>query len=320
MLEWTTFIAIVLFLLALDLGVFHRRDRKFTFKESVGWSLFWIALALVFNGWIYIEHGHEAGMEFFTAYILEKSLSVDNLFVFLMVFSYFKVAPENQHRVLFWGILGALVMRAFFIIAGIELLARLHWLIYLFGFFLIWAGIKMIRTDHDQFDPEANPALKLIRRFLPVTREFHGGHFFHRENKRLFVTPMLLVLVVIETTDLVFAVDSIPAVLAVTRDPFVAYSSNVFAILGLRALYFVLHSVMKMFHYLNYGLCAVLVLIGVKMLLIDLIHFPTWVTLGMVCGFLGLAVTLSLVYPKSDDEALEQSAESGVQDAKEVLL
>lgn len=294
---WVGFNAFIVGMLVMDLVVFHRKPHEVKFKEAAGWSVFWIALALVFNAGLWLTRGQQEGLEFLTGYLIEKSLSVDNLFVFLLVFSYFAVPPKYQHRVLFWGILGALVFRLFFIVVGIELLERFHWLIYVFGAVLIWSGIKLWREKEKRIEPEKNPLTRLFRRLLPVTSQYHGGRFFVRQAGQLAATPLFLVLLVVETTDIVFAVDSIPAVLAITLDPFIAYSSNAFAILGLRALYFALSGVMGMFHHLHHGLSAILVFIGGKMVASEVVTVPTVASLVVVAAILAASIWASLLWP-----------------------
>ncbi len=291
---WLGFNLFVLAMLALDLGVFHRKAHEVSLREAAIWSAVWIALALLFNAGIYHLRGAVPAVEFFTGYLIEKSLSVDNIFVFALIFSYFAVPKAYQHRVLFWGILGALVMRAIFIFAGAALLSRFHWIIYIFGGFLILTGIKMAVFRNAEMDPGQNPLLRLVRRLLPVTQEYQADHFFVRQNGRLWVTPLFLVLILVESTDLIFAVDSIPAIFAVTQDPFIVYTSNVFAILGLRSLYFVLAGVMDKFYYLKLGLAAVLVFVGVKMTITDFYKIPALVSLGVVMGLLAISVLASL--------------------------
>src|SRR5690606_31792325 len=277
---WAGFNAFVLFLLALDLGVFHRKAHAVSMKEAIIWSIVWISLSLLFNLVIYLfwdkmvpnssYTNGEAALAFLTGYLIEKSLSVDNIFVFILIFSYFAVPDRYQHRVLFWGILGALIMRGTLILVGSVLLETFHWIIYVFGAFLIFTGIRMARQQDEELNPDENPVVKFFRRFVPVTENYEDDKFFFRRAGKLFATPLFLVLLVVESTDLVFAVDSIPAIFAVTRDPFIVYTSNVCAILGLRALYFLLANVMHQFEYLKLGLAVVLSFIGVKMLLIDI--------------------------------------------------
>ncbi|HEX2189340.1 MAG TPA: TerC family protein [Longimicrobiaceae bacterium] len=302
------FTAFVLAMLALDLGVFHREAHAVSMKEAAGWSAFWIALALVFNYGIYHFMGPQQGLEFLTGYLIEKALSVDNIFVFVLIFSYFQVPPKYQHRVLFWGILGALVMRGAMIGAGAVLIERFHWIIYVFGAFLVFTGIRMATQEETDIEPESNPVIRLVRRAMPVTNVYHGQKFFVRQaaapggKLRRAATPLFVVLVLVETTDLIFAVDSIPAIFAVTRDPFLVYTSNVFAILGLRALYFLLAGVIHKFHYLRLGLAVVLVFVGAKMLLVDVYKIPILLSLGVIALVLGSSVAASLLFPKAAEE------------------
>jgi tellurite resistance protein TerC len=297
-LHWIVFAVIVLVMLALDLGVFHRKAHVVRLREAVVWSAVWIGLSLIFNLGVYIYLGPQAGLDFLTAYIVEKSLSIDNIFVFLLIFSYFSVPPQFQHRVLFWGIIAALVMRALFIAAGLTLIAKFEWILYVFGAFLVFTGIKMAVRKEGEIHPERNPVLKLFRRFFSVTNEYEGSRFLVRKGERLFATPLLVVLLVVETSDLIFAVDSIPAVLAITVDPFIVYTSNVFAILGLRALYFALAGIVELFHYLHYGLAAILVFVGVKMLVSKVYHVPTVLALAFIAGTVTICVVASIVHPR----------------------
>ena len=293
---WVAFNLFVLVMLAVDLGVVHRRSHEVKLTEALVWSGVWIALALLFNLGVYYWYGPQPALEFLTGYLLEKSLSVDNIFfVFLLLFSYFRVPPVYQHKVLFWGILGALVMRAIFIVAGISLLQRLHWIIYVFGALLILTGIKMVTEEDKEIHPEKNPVLKLFRRLVPVTEHYQGDRFLVKQGGRYAATPLFLVLLMVETTDIIFAVDSIPAILAITADPLTVYTSNVFAILGLRALYFALAGVIRRFHYLHYGLSAILVFVGLKMLLTDVYKFPIAVALGVIASILLIAIAASAV-------------------------
>jgi tellurite resistance protein TerC len=294
---WIAFSIFVLAMLALDLGVFHRKAHEVKIKEALAWSAVWIALALLFNLGIYFWRGEVAALEFLTGYLLEKSLSVDNVFVFLLIFSYFRVPALWQHKVLFWGILGALIMRAVFIAAGITLIQHFHWVIYVFGAFLIFTGIKMALQKDKEIHPEKNPVIKIFRRLMPVTKDYEESKFFVRKAGRLHATPLFVALLVVETTDVIFAVDSIPAILAITHDPFIVFTSNVFAILGLRALYFALAAVMQLFHHLHYGLSAILVFVGLKMLLADIYKIPIEIALGVVAGILLLSVIASVVRP-----------------------
>ncbi len=300
---WVAFNALILSLLALDLGVFHKKGHAVGMREALTWSAVWVSLAVCFGMGIWWQLGREPALEFFAGYLVEEALSVDNLFVFILVFGYFKVPPAYQHRVLFWGILGALVMRGAMIATGALLLERFHWIIYVFGAFLVVTGIRMAFQDDSDIEPEANPILRLLRRYIPVTTHFHGDRFFVRQAPRpgdavrYMATPLFVVLVLVETTDVVFALDSIPAIFGVTRDPFLVYSSNVFAILGLRSMYFVLAGVIGKFHLLRYGLSLVLAFVGVKMLLSELYPIPIGVALGTVAALLAGSVLLSLVIP-----------------------
>jgi tellurite resistance protein TerC len=296
-LFWILFNAFVLAMLVLDLGVFHRRAHTVRFREALVWSVVWIALAAGFAMVVFFWHGRTPSLEFVTGYVIELSLSVDNLFVFLLIFRYFQVPPGHQHKVLFWGILGALVMRAIFIAAGVGLITRFHWIVYVFGAFLVYSGIKLFRQGEAEIHPEKNPVLQLFRRLVPVTKDYEGGKFFVRR-AGLLATPLLVVLVVVETTDLLFAVDSIPAILAITRDAFIVYTSNVFAILGLRSMYFALAGMMEMFRYLHYGLSLVLMFVGAKMLVSHYYELPTIVALSVVAGILLVSVLASLIKPK----------------------
>ncbi len=283
-------------MLVLDLGVFHRRAHIVKFREALAWSVAWIVMACAFAVMIFFWHGRVPALEFFTGYVIELSLSVDNLFVFLLIFRFFQVPPTHQHKVLFWGILGALVMRAIFIVAGVGLIQKFHWIIYVFGAFLVYSGIKLFFQDEAEIHPEKNPVLRLFRRWVPVTGDYVGNKFFVR-NPGLFATPLFVVLLVVETTDVLFAVDSIPAVLAITRDVFIVYTSNVFAILGLRSMYFALAGTMEMFRYLHYGLSLVLVFVGAKMLLSRFVEIPTPIALAAVAGVLSISVIASLAHP-----------------------
>ena len=297
LLLWGAFNLFVIAMLALDLGVFHRNAHEVRIREALFWSVFWIVLSMLFNLGVYYWHGSQAALEFLTGYLLEKSLSVDNIFVFLMIFTYFRVPYLHQHKVLFWGILGALIMRALFILVGITLIQKFHWVIYLMGGFLIITGIKMATQKDADIHPERNPVLRLVRRFVRVTEDYEGGSFFVRRSGRLLATPLFIVVLVVETTDVIFAVDSIPAILAITLDPFIVYTSNVFAILGLRALYFALAGVMQLFHYLPYGLSFILVFVGIKMLLVDIYKIPIGMALGTVAAVLVISVIASILFP-----------------------
>jgi TerC family integral membrane protein len=294
LLLWVGFIGFLLAMLAVDLGVFHRTPHVVSMREALGWSVVWITLALVFNGVIYYWFGWSKALEFLTGYLVEKSLSVDNIFVILLIFSYFKVPAAHQHKVLFWGVVGALVMRGLFIVIGVSLLQQFHWLIYIFGGFLIITGIRLGTEKEKEIHPEKNPVLKLFRRLVPVTEKYEDDKFFVKRAGRLLATPLFIVLLVVETTDLIFAVDSIPAVMAVTLDPFIVFTSNVFAVLGLRSLYFALAGIMAMFHYLHYGLAVILVFVGSKMLLMDVIKIPIGIALGVIAVVLAVSVIASL--------------------------
>jgi len=300
---WVLFNLFVLAMLALDLGVFHRKAHEVKMKEALTWSAVWIVLALMFNAWVYYSRGPQAGLEFFTGYLIEKALSVDNVFVFLLIFTYFRVPGAYQHRVLFWGILGALVMRAIFIAAGVALIHKFHWIIYVFGAFLVITGIKMALAKDKEIHPERNPVLRLFRRWVPVTEQYEGDRFFVLRDGRRWATPLFVTLLLIETTDVIFAVDSIPAILAITQDAYIVYTSNVFAILGLRALYFALAGFMKLFHYLHYGLSLILVFVGMKMLLADLYKIPIAWSLAFIAVILLVSVALSLLRPKKESSA-----------------
>ncbi|MBZ5543160.1 MAG: TerC family protein [Acidobacteriia bacterium] len=288
------FTLFVLLMLALDLGVFQRQPHRLSFREAIGWYAFWVVLAIAFNLGIYFWRGGQPALEFLTGYILEVSLSMDNVFVFAVIFAVLGVRSEFQHRVLFWGILGALVMRAAFIAAGVALVARFHWVLYIFGAFLVLTGIRLFRQKPEQFDPQRSPVMRLARRIFPITPEYEGAKFFVVREGRRLATPLLLVLLLVETTDVLFAVDSIPAVFSVTLDPFIVYTSNIFAILGLRALYFVLAGAIRKFRYLRPGLSLVLIFVGVKMLAAEFYKVPILLSLGIILSILLIAVLASL--------------------------
>ncbi len=302
---WIAFNLLVLALLAIDLGVFNRKAHVVSVREALGWSAVWISLAVGFGLWIGSAMGRQSMLEFYAGYLVEQALSVDNLFVFILIFGYFRIPSELQHRVLFWGILGALVMRGGMIGAGALLIAKFHWIIYLFGAFLVFTGAKMAFGGESSIEPESNPVIRLLRRILPITTKFHGQQFFVREPVdggvvKLVATPLFVVLALVETTDLVFAVDSIPAIFGVTRNPFLVYTSNVFAILGLRSMYFVLAGVIGKFHLLKYGLSLVLAFVGTKMLLSDIWPLSIGVSLSVVGSLLMGSVLLSLlIKPRS---------------------
>jgi tellurite resistance protein TerC len=296
---WTGFTVFVLAMLALDLGVFHRQARVVSLRESIGWTAAWIALALLFGTGVWHFAGGQKALEFYTGYLIEYSLSVDNIFVFALLFGYFAVPAQHQHRVLFWGILGALMMRAAMIAAGAALLASFAWVIYVFGGFLILTGLKMILKREEEIHPERNPVVRWFKRLMPVTADYRGDRFFVVENGVRAATPLFVVLLLVEITDLVFAVDSIPAIFAVTTDPFIVYTSNVFAILGLRSLYFALSGVLEKFHYLKIGLGVVLTFVGVKMLLAHTAwKIDTLVSLGVIVLILTTSVVCSLLKPR----------------------
>ena len=286
-LLWTVFGVVVVIALAVDLFVFHREAHEVRFREGLIWTFVWIGLSLLFNLWIWYENGSGPALQFFTGYVIEKALSVDNIFVFIVIFNYFSVPPKYQHRVLFWGILGAVIMRGLFVVLGAALITRFDWVMFVFGAFLLYTGVKIIVRKDVEVDPEHNPVIRWVERHLRVSRKYDGQKFFTRVDGTLAATPLLLVLVVVELTDVVFAVDSIPAIFGVTRDPFIVFTSNIFAILGLRALYFVLHDLMNRFAYLHYGLGAVLAFIGCKMLVAEWFHVPVEVSLAVVVVLLG---------------------------------
>jgi tellurite resistance protein TerC len=296
-LFWILFNIFVAVMLALDLGVFHRSSQRPTLRQSLVWSGLWIALAGTFAIVIYAWQGHGAALEFSTGYVIELSLSADNLFIFLLIFRYFKLPEVEQYRVLFWGIIGAILMRAVFIFAGVGLIRRFHWIIYAFGLLLVYSGLRLVLQRGAQVDPEKNPVLRLFRRFFPVTDEYVGGKFFVQREKR-YATPLLLVLLVIETTDVIFAIDSIPAVLAITLNTFIVYSSNIFAILGLRSLFFALSSLMDIFEYLHYGISCVLIFVGAKMLISHYYTIRTDISLGVIGGILLVTIVASALRRK----------------------
>jgi len=308
---WVGFNAFILAMLALDLGVFHRKSHVVSLRESLTWTGVWVLLALVFNAGVWHYAGSQKALEFFTGYLIEKSLSVDNVFVFALLFSYFAVPPKYQHKVLFWGILGALIMRAIMIAAGAALIAKFAWIIYVFGAFLILTGIKMIVKREEEIHPERNPVVRWFKKLMPVTPEYRGDKFFVRENDIRMATPLFVVLLLVEFSDLIFAVDSIPAIFAVTKDPFIVYTSNVFAILGLRSLYFALAGVIDKFHYLKIGLGVVLSFVGVKMILAHTaMKIDTLVSLGVIVLILATSVFWSLVRPRDPKKPLTPALSS----------
>jgi tellurite resistance protein TerC len=294
---WFFFNVFVLAMLAIDLGIFHKKSHEINLREAIAWTAVWLTLAMLFNVFVYYYFDESKALEFFTGYLIEKSLSIDNIFVIILIFSYFKVPAAYQHKVLFWGILGALVMRFIFILSGVELIHRFHWLIYAFGGFLIFTGIRMITSGEQKLEPERNPIIKLAKRILPVTNEFHQDNFFVRIDLRLWATPLFLVVILIETTDLIFAVDSIPAILAISDDTFIIYTSNVFAILGLRSLYFALARIERYFKYLKYGLSVILVFVGIKMCVADLFKMPIEISLIVIGFTLSIAMLCSRILP-----------------------
>lgn len=309
---WIGFNLFVLAMLALDLGVFHRKSHVVSFKESITWTFVWITLALIFNAGVWHYYGSQKALQFFTGYLIEKSLSVDNVFVFVLLFSYFAVPPRYQHKVLFWGILGALVMRAIMIALGAALINRFTWIIYVFGAFLVLTGIKMILKREEEIHPERNPVVRWFKRLMPVTADYREDKFFVVESGRRAATPLFVVLLLIEVSDLIFAVDSIPAIFAVTTDPFIVYTSNVFAILGLRSLYFALAGIMDKFHYLKIGLGLVLSFVGVKMLLAHTAYkIDTLVSLGVVAAILAISIVASVLRPAKKLRFAEPSASVG---------
>lgn len=303
-LPWVAFNIFVITMLALDLGFFHRRAHAIKIKEALLWSGICISLAILFNVGIYFWYGKDLALKFLTGYLIEESLSVDNLFVFLLIFSYFRVPSQYQHKILFWGIVGALIMRAFFILAGIALIHKFYWVTYLLGAFLIWSGIRLAKEEEREVHPEKNPVLRLFRRFMPVEDKYENGEFFVRKDRYYVATLLFIVLLAVETTDIIFALDSIPAILSITTDPFIVYTSNIFAILGLRSLYFVLAKFMQLFHYLNYGLSVILAFIGIKMLLSGFYDIPIGLALGFVAGILSISVICSVIWPRREDIVL----------------
>jgi tellurite resistance protein TerC len=291
---WLIFAAVIAVMFILDLWVFNRKSHEIGFREALTWTLVWVGLAFAFNAGVWYFLGQAKALEFLTGYVIEESLSVDNLFVFIMIFSYFRVSRAHQPKILKWGIIGALVMRGIFIVLGIGLIERFHWMIYLFGGILIYTGFKMAFGTEGKIEPEKNLLVRLVRRFIPITKRIRGDSFFIRRRGILAATPLFLTLVVVESSDVIFAVDSIPAVLAVTHDPFIVYSSNVFAIMGLRSLYYLLAHVMEMFAYLKLGVSCILVFVGAKMLLVDLVEIPLHFSLGMIVGTLTISILVSI--------------------------
>lgn len=300
---WIVFGVLIVGMLFLDLGVVNRTARVIRLREAALWSAGWIVLALAFGGLVYFWKGSEKALEFLTGYVIEESLSVDNLFVFLVLFSYFQVPRRYEHKVLFWGILGVLVTRGLFITAGVMLIQLFHWILYLFGIILIVTAVKLAREKDEKIEPEKNPALRLFRRVIPMTEGYEGSNFFVKKTGRIFATPLFFVLVVIESTDIVFAFDSVPAILGVTHDPFIVYTSNIFAILGLRSIFFLLAGIMGFFHHLHYGLALVLGFVGVKMLLADVCPIPVGIALAVIGIILLLSILTSLIWPRKAENA-----------------
>jgi tellurite resistance protein TerC len=310
LLPWIIFNAFVLALLALDLGVFHRRPHAVSFREAAVWSAFWVALSLLFNLGIYLRQGPEAGLEFLTAYLLEKSLSTDNIFLFAVIFGSMGVVAQHQHRVLYWGVLGAIIMRGTFILAGVQLVRHFHWVLYIFAIFLLVTGLRLLREKERQYDPQQSMALRLARKLFPISDHYEGGWLFTRSDGRLCATPLFLVLVMIEVVDVAFAIDSIPAIFAVTQDAFIIFTSNILAILGLRSLYFLLAGAITRFHYLRAGLAVILIFIGAKMLLAHWVRIPTGLALLGILVILGVFLAASLRVKAQSRDSPPSSARS----------
>ena len=304
--SWVIFAVAIFGLLALDLFVFHREAKPVRMREAATWVGVWVTLGLAFGGWVFLTRGATSGGEYLAGYLIEYSLSMDNVFVFAVLFAYFGVPAAYQHRLLFWGVLGAIVFRAIFILAGTALLASFHVVIYLFGVLLLYTAWRMIRTGTEQIDPSANPVLRVMRRVVPVTETYEGQRFFTRRDGRLWATPLFAALVVVETSDIMFAIDSVPAILAITTDTFIVFTSNAFAIMGLRSLYFLLAGLIDRFEYLKYGLAALLAFAGLKMLLSDVVHLDVWVSLGIIVSILVVSVIVSLLATR-DREVPEQT-------------
>ncbi|WP_181305512.1 TerC family protein [Rufibacter sp. XAAS-G3-1] len=303
---WIGFNLFVLLMLALDLGVFNRKAHVVSVKEALIWSGVWISLALVFNSLVYYWFGEHKAVEFLTGYVLEKTLSIDNIFVFVLIFKYFQIPSIYQHKILFWGILGALLMRVIFIFAGVALIEKFHWSIYLFGAFLIYTGYKMFVEKDKEMEPEKNPVIRFFRRIMPVTNQLEGDKFFVKQSGKVFATPLFLVLILIEISDLIFAVDSIPAILAITQDQFIVYTSNVFAILGLRSLYFALAHVIHRFVFLSTGLAFILIFVGLKMVTIDIFKVPTFISLIVIGFIITVSIVFSLIKTKNIDKEMDE--------------
>lgn len=301
---WLSFAVVMTVMFILDIGIFNRKSHEIRFREALTWTLVWVSLALLFNAGVYFYLGPTKALEFFTGYIIEESLSVDNLFVFIMIFSYFHVSKIHQPKILKWGIIGALLMRAIFILVGIELIERFHWMIYVFGGLLVITGIKMAFGGEEKIEPEKNLLVRIVRKFVPITKRVRDDRFFIRKGGILAATPLFLTLLVVESSDVIFAVDSIPAVLAVTHDPFIVYTSNVFAIMGLRSLYYLLAHVMEMFVYLKLGISFILAFVGVKMLLTDIYHISIYFSLGMIVGVLTISILTSITIGSRKEKKL----------------
>ena len=303
-LMWGVFGVVVVTALALDLFVFHREAHEVRFREAAVWVAIWMSLATAFGFWTWYEAGAERGLEFFAGYLIEQALSVDNIFVFIIIFKYFGTPPEYRHRVLFWGILGAVVLRGVFVVLGVALISQFRWILYIFGVFLVYTGIKILRHSEMEMDPAQNPAIRFLQRHMRIVNRHEGQKFLVRQDGKLWATPLLVVLLVIEATDVVFAVDSIPAIFGVTDDPFIIFTSNIFAVLGLRALYFVLHGLMNKFDFLHYGLGLVLAFVGVKMLASEWVHIPIQWSLGVIVALLGGSILISWFFdPKKKPPA-----------------
>ncbi len=302
LLLWGGFILFILALLALDLGIFQRKSHRIGMKESLFWVGFWITLALIFNLGIilFYPQGSQAGLKFFTSFIVEKSLSIDNIFVFILIFEYFHVPRVYQHKVLFWGIIGAIILRAFFIIGGLAILNHLHWSIYVFGGFLLLTGIGMLIKKKKSYNLEKNWLISLFKQFFPITPQYQGNNFFIRKNKQFFATQLFLALLAIESTDIIFAVDSIPAIFAITSDPFIIYTSNIFALLGLRALYFAISGFMNRFYFLHYGFASIIIILAIKMLISDIYQIPILLSLALIIFILSLCIMISLFRPRKN--------------------
>jgi tellurite resistance protein TerC len=303
---WVGFNILILILLGIDLGLVHRKDHTISIKEGFVWSVIWIIVALAFNYVVYLWKGSEVGIQFLTGYTIERALSIDNIFVFLVIITYFKVPTQYQYRVLFWGILGALVLRGLFIGVGAVLVAKFHWLLYVFGVFLVITAVRLVAGKEKELEPQKNPVLKLLRKLLPITPDYEGNRFFVRRNHLLMGTPLLVVLILVDTADLVFALDSLPAIFGITLDPFIIYTSNVFAVLGLRALYFAIAGLMQVFYYLKYALSVILAFIGVKMLIDDIFKIPSSVALLVIAGIFLIAIIISVLFPNKEKVESQQ--------------